>query len=457
LAPLLGIETLTAFDTREHPLPTLIGQGYQSSTLTQFLGQLERLDAAEALMGALIPQTAGRLAYVDGHMIAYWSRRPLHKGKITMLGRIMAGAQAVITHNESGYALFLTYYPPDLPLSQVIVAYCQKVAAATGSVVFVIDRAVNSVAMARAFEAQGLGLLCMLNDNEHRGLESFEATHVGQTDDGTPLYSGPWKVARPDDPRHFVITQSDGGKPLVYWGTPRVKALLEPTQWPQVYRERNELQENSFKRMKDHGALGTNYGRKIIVGPDRHQQRKRDKLTQSLNKATARVANRAKALAEQQAKVAESQAKGHGKRLEQRQHTQVKCESDLQAAEQQQADWSEQLEAIGAPKERADRDVRKQTIMTWRTLLLENLLMTFLGMLCGHLQSPVSLECLLTLFFERSGARMETVSEVVYWVNTTGLSLPKRRLLAQIVDGLNAMGVKDQGKSIHLRLKDNPP
>jgi hypothetical protein len=238
LAPLLGIETLTGFDTREHPLPTLIGRGYQSATLTPFLGQLERIDAAEVLMGTLVPQAAGRIAYVDGHMIAYWSRRPLHKGKITMLGRIMAGSQAVITHNESGHALFLRYYPPDLSLSQVIVAYCHQVAAATGSVVFVIDRAVNSVAMARAFEARGLGLLCMLDDNEHRGLESFKATQVGETDDATPLYSGPWKVARQDDPRHFVIVQSDEGKTLVYWGTPRVKAILEPTQWPQVYRER---------------------------------------------------------------------------------------------------------------------------------------------------------------------------------------------------------------------------
>src|SRR5215468_11753315 len=36
-APLLGIRTLTAFDTHEHPLPTLLGQGYHSSTLSQFL------------------------------------------------------------------------------------------------------------------------------------------------------------------------------------------------------------------------------------------------------------------------------------------------------------------------------------------------------------------------------------------------------------------------------------
>ena len=53
-APLLGIASLTAFDTHEHPLPTLLGQGYHSSTLGQFLGQLERIDAAAALMPALV-------------------------------------------------------------------------------------------------------------------------------------------------------------------------------------------------------------------------------------------------------------------------------------------------------------------------------------------------------------------------------------------------------------------
>ena len=216
-------------------------------------------------------------------MIAYWSRVSMHKGKITMLGRIMAGSQAVIAHNEAGQALFVAYYPPDIHLSQVIVAYCHQVAVATGTALFVIDRAVNAVAMARAFDTQGLGLLCMLDDNEHDGLDSFEATEVDTRADGTRVYSGDVESAPgPDDPRHFVIVEPAEGKTLVYWGTPQVKDALEATEWPRVYRERNEIQENSFKRMIDHGALNTNYGRKKIVGPDRHQQRAREQLDQSL-------------------------------------------------------------------------------------------------------------------------------------------------------------------------------
>jgi hypothetical protein len=52
-APLFGIDRLTEFDTHEHPLATLLGRSYQSSTLRQFLGQLERIGAHEALVPAL--------------------------------------------------------------------------------------------------------------------------------------------------------------------------------------------------------------------------------------------------------------------------------------------------------------------------------------------------------------------------------------------------------------------
>ena len=456
-APLLGIERLTAFDTHEHPLQTLLGRGYQSATLRQFLGQLERIDAAAALLPALVPDKVGQFTYVDGHMIAYWSRASMHKGKITMLGRIMAGSQAVIAHDEAGQALFVAYYPPDLPLSQVIVAYCQQVVEATGTALFVIDRAVNAVAMARAFDAQGFGLLSMLDDNEHHGLESFEATPVGTLEEGTKVYSGPWHVPRPDDPRYFVIVAPAEGKTLVYWGTPQVKAAVAALEWPRLYRERNEIQENGFKRMIDHGALNTNYGRKTIVGPDRHQQRAREQLEQSLAATQQRVSKKTEVVQAQQAKVAESVSKGHGKRLEQRQRTLAGLGQELQAVQHHQAQLAAQATALGPPRERADRDFRKQTIMTIRTLLLENALTSFMAVLLGLLTLKVSLDCLLKILFERSGARVVTDSQVIYWVNTAGLSEPYHRLLVEIVAGLCAMDLRYQGKPIQVRLKATPP
>jgi len=456
-APLLGIDRLSEFDTREHPLQTLIGHGYQSSTLSQFLGQLERVDAAESLMSVLVGDRAGPIIYVDGHMIAYWSRQSMHKGKITMLGRIMAGSQAVIAHDDAGQGVFVAYYPPDIHLSQVIVAYCQQVAEATGSVVFVIDRAVNAVALAQAFHDQELGLLCMLDDNEHAGLESFETTLVDTLEDGTRVYSGAWKEDRAGDPRHFVIAEPTAAKPLVYWGTPQVKAVVEVTEWPRVYRERNEIQELGFKRMIDHGGLDINHGRKTIMGPDRHHQRKKEQLAQSLETAHERVTKKAEAVTAQQAKVAASQAKGHGTRLKQRQGKLVILEHELQDAKGKHAKLAEQVVTLGPAGQRADRDFRKQTIMTIRTLFLENMLRAFMAVLLATLPIVVSLEQVLGLLFARRGARMETSSQVIYWVNTAGLSLSNRLLLDKIVEGLSAMDLQDQGKPIHVRLKDMPP
>ena len=456
-APLLGIERLSEFDNREHGLKSLLGRGYQSSTLQQFLGQLERVGADQALRATLVPHEPGQVTYVDGHMIAYWSRVPMHKGKITMLGRIMAGSQAVVAHDETGQAVFVAYYAPDLHLSQVIVTYCQQVAAATGSGVFVIDRAVNSVALARAFDEQGLGLLCMLDDNEHQGLDCFEATPIDTLSDGTKVFGGPWKERREDDPRSFVIVEPPEGKTLVYWGTPQVASILEARTWPRVYGERSEIQENSFKRMIDHGALNINYGRKKIVGPDRHHQRAGMKLQASLESAQTRLENKTEALKTQQEKVAESEAKGHGKRLEQRKHTLSRLEIDLHDAMDKRDHLSERMSALGPPGQRADRDFRKQTIMTMRTLLLENLLLSFMAVLLGHLQTTLSLSGLLHLLFERSGCRIETATAVRYGVNTAGLSLAYRRLLGEVVRGLCAMGLQDQGKPLRVYLKDMPP
>ena len=423
-APLVGIEHLTAFDTHEHPLATLLGRNYHSSTLRQFLGQLERVGAAAALLLALLPTQTSQITSIDGHMIAYWARVPMHKGKITMRGRIMAGSQAVIAHNAAGHAVFVEYHPPDMQVSGLLVAYGHKVIEATGSPLCVIDRAVNSQAMAAAFTKQDWGVLGMLDDNEHHGLESFQTTLEGTLDDGSQVYSGRWKVPRQDEPRHFVIVEPPEGKTLVSWGTPKLKEAVEALEWPRVYRERTEIQENSVKRMIDHGALDTNYGRKKIVGPDRQQQRQRAHLEAALETAQQRVAKKVEALKVHRAQVAESQAKGPGKRLGQRQQALGRVEQALKEVQHKQDHLAEPVGALGLPRERADRDFRQQTIMTIRTLWLENALMAFMAVLLGHLHSQVSLACVLHLLFERSGACIETASEIIYWVHTAGLSVP---------------------------------
>ena len=453
--PLLGIDKLSELDMKEHPLRTLVGVEYHSSTLNQYLGQLERVDAGEALLPALEPDESGRIAYVDGHMIAFWTRKSMHKGKITMLGRIMAGSQAVVAHNEEGRAIFVEYYPPDIRMTHFIVEYCRKIMDAMGVEVFVIDREVNSVDVARSFEENGIGLLSMLDRNEYDGLSSWTVTQIGTLADGSSVYEGKWATVRENDPRHFVIVET-ADRVLPYWGTSKVKEVLCPLEWPDVYRDRTEIQEHRFKEMKAHGALDVNYGVKKIMGPDRHQQRACEELIKAKEKVQLKVSKQEKLLREQDTKVAESQDKGHTKRLEQRQCRLGLLQEKLKKLTEKDQQLSEKLNQLGAPRERADRDFRKQAIMTIRTLLLENALLSFLSLLCATIQEPISMECMLKLLFERSGTCWETPSEITYWISATGLSVTYRNTLRKLVEGLSTMDLKCRGKPIRLRIREAP-
>jgi hypothetical protein len=455
-APLFGIGKLTEFDWQEHALESVIGHGYQSSTLTQFLGQLERIDAAEALMPLLLPEESGEVAYIDGHMVGFWSRRSLHKGKITMLGRVMAGSQAIIAHNDEGQGLFVDYQPPDIRLVHVIVDYCEHLVQATGIEVFVIDREVNSVEMARQFEDRGWGLVSMLDKNEYEDLSSWQTTRLGILADGSEVYRGQWKEPREADPREFVLVETTQ-RVLVYWGTSKVREHFAPLEWPQLYRQRSELQENSFRRMIAHGALNVNYGTKTIMGPDRHQQRAKDKLAEQVQAVEKKIDKKELLLCAQQKKVTESVRKGHGKRLQQRQQCLGIVQEELKKVQQKKAHLKHQVDVLGEPKQRADRDFRKQRIMTFRTLLLENALITFLTTLLTHLDGSISLGCLLELLFERSGAYVETETGIWYLVRADGLSKTYQIMLIRIIQALNAMRLQHQGKSLRVRLKETPP
>jgi hypothetical protein len=338
-----------------------------------------------------------------------------------------------------------------------MVAYCQHVAQTTGSTRCVIDRAVKGVALAQACDDNNLGVLCRLDENEQKGLGSFATTVVDTLEDGTRVWSGPWKERRTDDPRHFVIVEPPADTTLGDWGTPKVEEVLEVSEWPRVYRERNAIQARRFTSMIDHGGLEITHGRTTIMGPDRQQQRTHDHLEAALGIAHERVAQKAEAVTAQQSKVAESAAKEQSRRLQQRQGKLVTVEHECTDAQGNQAQLSEHAATLGPAGQRADRDFRTQTIMTIRTLFLENTLRALLATLLAMLPIQVSVEQVLRLLFARRGARRETRSQVVSWVKSAGVSQSNRRLLGTIVEGLGAMDLQDQGKPMHVRLKDMPP
>lgn len=110
--------------------------------------------------------------------------------------------------------------------------------------------------------------------------------------------------------------------------------------------------------------------------------------------------------------VAQSEAQGHGKRLEQRRRSVAELENKLSEAQQHEAHLQEQVDGFETPKERADRDIRKQTIMTICTLFLENLLQSFMVVLLSVLSKKVSLDQVLKLLFDPSLTPTSTFDSV---------------------------------------------
>ena len=133
--------------------------------------------------------------------------------------------------------------------------------------------------------------------------------------------------------------------------------------------------------MKAHGALDVNFGTKTIFSEDRRQTRKKEKLEKSSAAIRGKIEKKESGIALQEDKARESKEKGHGKRLCQRENKLSELRGELDGLNKKAKLAEEKVEALGPPKQRADRDFRKQKVMTFGTLLLENLLIRFLPVL----------------------------------------------------------------------------
>lgn len=446
LLPLFEIKKLSELDYKAHDITDTMGNSYGSSTLTQFLGELERVGAA-AVKTELATVASGQYCYIDAHLAAFWSTVKMHKGHITMLGRIMAGSKAVLAHDESGHAIGLEYYPPDKHLTQVLIDYCAEIAATTGITRFIIDREVNAVATAQLFVDRGWELICLLDKNEYTGGADFNKRFCGRLADGTTLYKATWKQYRKDDPRRFVLAQ-EAERCIAYWCTPKLAQELTAKTTISVYRKRTEIQENNIKRMIAHGALNTNYGIKKLWSSNRNQARKLATLEALTSKLQAKDQKLEQAIAVQNEKIQAARDKNQSRLLSIR-----TC--NLEKLQQQQTTIAQEFVAIeasknklGAPTQKADRDLRKQTIMTFRTLWLENALKAFFALVCSLLKQPIDIKIFLNLLFFRPAVVQETDSQLLYYLDCKGLSAKYQNILQDIVTGFNSISMFHRGKQV---------
>ncbi len=261
------------------------------------------------------------------------------------------------------------------------------------------------------------------------------------------LYKATWKKERENDPRKFILAKQEDHL-IVYWVTPGLFNRLTGEQSVNTYCNRTEIQENSIKDMKLHGALDVNFGRKTISGPDRTHQRKIDKVDEKIKKQKAKLEKAEINIVEQENKVLQSVLKGHQALLITRQNNLVQCQAKEREIKEQIQAIEQQKENLGTPGQREDRDFRKQHIMSFRTGWLENQIKKFKNLLSQDLDKLVDIETVLWLFFKRSATVIETRDMLLFRFDIDKLSRKFQIILKKLIDGFNKISLSHNGKPV---------
>jgi transposase len=164
------------------------GYNYKQATLDRFLRELKYLGVSEHLLGGQIRFWQERWKrceselelpflcyYIDGNTKPVWSKHPVRKNKVTMLGRVMGCLEQVFVHDSFGRPIYFETYSGHGPMGAYTLSMMEKVerymeglpGAAQVSRVLVMDGASNSVETLRAFASQNrYHYITTLDDNQ---------------------------------------------------------------------------------------------------------------------------------------------------------------------------------------------------------------------------------------------------------------------------------------------------
>ncbi len=104
---------------RGNALKYLCGSNYKASTVDKYISELKYLQVSNELIEATAKfwidfwsrrnksDTIFACYYIDGNTKALWSSKSCHKGKVTMLGRVMNCLEQVFIHDGQGHPIYV--------------------------------------------------------------------------------------------------------------------------------------------------------------------------------------------------------------------------------------------------------------------------------------------------------------------------------------------------------------
>jgi hypothetical protein len=457
MLPLLGIGRLSELSRKQIDVSgvNINGVNYAYSTLSQFLGQMERVNAGEYLQQTLclwdreLAEGGIRLIYLDGHVKGYHTKRCMNVGKVTNKNKVMAGTKEVVVQDEKGHIMALREYPIDLHLVHAVLEMCLEFKRDGQKPVAIIDREVNSLELGKAYAEEHIGLITILKKDQYKGVEDFSITHTyTEVCKGySSICEATWadEERRLSDPRRFVLAQDQKGL-RVFWCVAVSQEEMGGVSIVSNYHHRWPVQEDVFKKMDEIDALNINYGRKVIEGENRNRKRHQEELAGRLEKKEQRLKAKEEDLTQAQQKLSGTSATKQPKWYEARQKKIGAVTAEVKKAQDAKETIQKKLDEFGEIGTAYDRDLRKDWIMSLRNGILANLILWFMMNLWPQNTKRIGWGTLRDLL-NHKGVVVTTGQEIRYLIEPYR-NQEDQENMDRVCENFNALDLQDSSSRI---------
>jgi hypothetical protein len=267
---------------------------YKAATLTKHLNELKSLQISQTLITTTArfwiefwdrrnrSETMFVCYYLDGNTKALWSSKPCHKGKVTMLGRVMNCLEQVFIHDGQGHPIYFRTFNGHADLGKHVLSMMEKIRDSVKEVA--PSKTPMSVNRILIFDGGGNGVRTLrgLCEAEYHFITILDANQVNDRkikavcEKKRYEYGEAWLVdcdIELEDSyekgylfeTRAVQVQWDNGRMAVLI-TSLSKALFSPDNVVKSYFDRWPLQELNFKELKSrvniHRVVG--YGKRVV-------------------------------------------------------------------------------------------------------------------------------------------------------------------------------------------------
>ena len=278
---------------RGNALKYLCGFNYKAATLDKYLSELKYLQVSNELIEATAKfwidfwssrnksDSIFACYYIDGNTKALWSSKSCHKGKVTMLGRVMNCLEQVFVHDGQGHPLYFQTFNGHADLGKnalrmmdTISEYLKNTTTLnqfTVNRILIMDAGGNGVKTLRELSDSSYYFITMRDSNQFNERKVKSVSGEKRYDYGDAHLVDCTVELEDSDQRGYIF---ETRAVQVNWDNGRTSVLI--TSVPEAifsmdnvvksYFDRWPMQELDFKDMKGgvklHRVVG--YGKKLV-------------------------------------------------------------------------------------------------------------------------------------------------------------------------------------------------